>query len=367
MQRAFGLAITLTLVAAFLFVLAERYVLHIQSVTNYAWPARVKTASIVFGGDMMFDRSIRTAIEKRTQKQGGLPAEALAQAGDFIFSCIDPVLADADLVVANLEGPITEHASISASSVPGDASNFTFTFPTSTSALLNSHNIRMVNLGNNHILNFGRVGAKVTAQFLKDADIGYFGQPTVISSKALAQVGAAACPFEASCEGWAKGGGELMRTVSTKIIHGIPLAFINYNEFAPAEHSNILENVGMSSTTIFQIQNARASGYIPIVYTHWGVEYATTSSAYSRELAHRFIEAGAEIVIGSHPHVVQEHEVYNGKRIYYSLGNFIFDQYFSDDVTHGLLLKVAFNQSGVQLVKEIPIELERDRRTCLAL
>ncbi|MEK7107061.1 MAG: CapA family protein [Patescibacteria group bacterium] len=343
-----------TLIAAVLsFVLADKYAMHIQSAINYARPERPKLATIIFGGDMLFDRSIRAAIDQKGE--------------DFVFSCIDSILKDADLVVANLEGPITESASISASSAPGDENNFTFTFPPSTAALLQAHNIRMVNLGNNHILNFGNVGAKLTARFLKDASIGYFGQPEIISAEALAQVGTAACPFEASCEGWAKAGGELMRAVSTSIVHGVSLAFINYNEFAPAEHTNILENVGMSSTTIFQIQNARASGYLPIVYTHWGVEYATTSSANSRELAHSFVDAGAEIVIGSHPHVVQEREEYKGKRIYYSLGNFIFDQYFSEDVRNGLLLSVTFDQNGVASVKEIPVRLESDRRTCPVL
>jgi len=75
------------------------------------------------------------------------------------------------------------------------------------------------------------------------------------------------------------------------------------------------------------------------VYTHWGVEYSPATDS-EKKLAHEFIDAGAEIVIGSHPHVVQEHEVYKGKNIYYSLGNLIFDQYFSDAVDHGLTLQV---------------------------
>ena len=91
---------------------------------------------------------------------------------------------------------------------------------------------------------------------------------------------------------------------------------------------------------------------------------ATNRGGQSRELAHSFVDAGAEIVIGSHPHVVEESEAYKGKHIYYSLGNFIFDQYFSEDVQHGLLLQVTFGQGGVLSVREIPIELKHDRRTC---
>lgn len=315
MLRAFGLAVALMLAAAILFVLADRYVMHIQSVTNDVRTAKLKQVSVIFGGDMMFDRSVRKVVEKK--------------GGDFIFSCIERVLQDADFVVANLEGPITQHASVSALSSMGDEFNYTFTFSPETAELLHNHNIRVVNLGNNHILNFGREGVRSTISELEKAGVWYFGDPIYHSV-------------------------HLEHAFSP-----IVFAFINYNEF------NALAGSGKAaSTTIKQIQLVRATGALPIVYAHWGIEYATTSSANSRELAHRFVDAGAGIVIGSHPHVVQEHEVYNNKHIYYSLGNFIFDQYFSEDVTHGLLLNVAFNQDGVQSVKEIPIELGRDRRTC---
>ena len=309
----YTLVFVCVLVAAFLsFVVAGRYALHAPA-DNYVWPERPAHATILFGGDMMFDRSVRRVADEK--------------GGDFILSCIDSVLQGADLVVANLEGPITEHASVSATSTPGDEFNYTFTFPPATAELLYAHNIRVVNVGNNHILNFGRTGLASTLEFLHNADVAYFGDP-------------------------------VHSGIAIGAIRGIPLEFINYNEFAPNGPAQA------ASTTIAQIQKARAGGYIPIVYTHWGIEYATTSSAYSRELAHSFVDAGAEIVIGSHPHVVEEHEMYRGKNIYYSLGNFIFDQYWNDDVRNGLLVRVEFSASGVQSVQEIPIRLEQDRRTC---
>lgn len=95
----------------------------------------IQHATILFGGDMMFERSIRVAMEKK--------------GGDYVFSCIRDVLQSADLVVANLEGPITSHASKSVGSKVGGGGNYTFTFPTSTADLLFRHNIRIVNLGNN--------------------------------------------------------------------------------------------------------------------------------------------------------------------------------------------------------------------------
>ncbi len=281
-------------------------------------PPPLLHATVLFGGDMMFDRTIRSTIEKN--------------GGDFIFSCIDPILKKADLVVANLEGPITDQLSKSVGTAPGADGNYTFTFPTSTAEMLFAHNIRMVNIGNNHITNFGSDGIRSTIQRLDAAGVSHFGDP-------------------------------LEHSVAKEHVKGIPLAFINYNEFSSGGGS--ASGGGAATTTIRHIREALAEGKLPVVYTHWGVEYATTPSAYSRELARSFIDAGAEIVVGSHPHVVQEREFYREKYIYYSLGNLIFDQYWNDDVRHGLMVSIDFDPTGVQYVEEIPVELGRDRRTCL--
>ncbi len=269
---------------------------------------RSSHVSILFGGDMMLDRSIRSIAKEK--------------GGDFIFSCIDPLLEDENLVVANLEGPMTDHASVSIGTVSGSIENMTFTFPTSTADLLYAHNIRLVNLGNNHIENFGQSGVSSTTAALEDARVGYFGDP-------------------------------LDFTVAAEEVGGVFLSFINYNEFG-----------GNATTTVRQIIEVRGKGRLPIVYTHWGVEYSSTTPEYIRALAHRFVDAGAEIIIGSHPHVVGEREFYKEKYIYYSLGNLIFDQYWDDAVSHGLTVRVALDSSGVMYVEEIPVELKRDGRTC---
>ena len=101
-------------------------------------------ARVLFVGDMFFDRFIR-------QKSDRVGA-------DFPFSCIDPLLRSADMVVGNLEGPITDNGSISVGTVPGSPNNYRFTFPKATAALLLRHNVKAVSIGNNHILNFGHEG-----------------------------------------------------------------------------------------------------------------------------------------------------------------------------------------------------------------
>jgi len=266
-------------------------------------------ASILFGGDMMFDRTLRTT--------------AAEKGGDYLFACLDELFRSEDLVIANLEGPITPSTSISQYSLPGDGRNFTFTFPTTTAELLYAHNVRTVNLGNNHIMNFGTTGVESTETSLSDAHVGFFGDP-------------------------------LEQSVIEENVQGIPLAFINYNQFWYKSSA---------STTIAQIRDARLKGEIPVVYTHWGEEYLPATER-EKTLAHAFIDAGADIVIGSHPHVVQEHELYQGKHIYYSLGNLIFDQYFDDAVDHGLMVQVRFAQKGAEEVTEIPVVLQKNRQTC---
>lgn len=269
------------------------------------------SATILFGGDMMFDRSIREYASQ--------------YGGDYLFSCLDTTLSAPDLVVANLEGPITDNPSVSVGSAPGGPGNYTFTFPPSTAALLARHHIGAVTLANNHIYNQGVAGVRSTIAYLSAAGVANFGDPLAFAAADLT-------------------------------VNGVPLALIGYNEFIPEG--------GTASTTLAQIAAAKAAGRVPIVFAHWGVEYATTSPERVVTLAHEFVDAGAAAIIGAHPHVVEQHEVYDGAPIYYSLGNLIFDQYFSDAVDHGLLVELSVSKGAASVVKEIPVALTRDRRTC---
>lgn len=276
---------------------------------------KAPTVEVLVAGDMMFDRSVRAAMR--------------THGGDFIFSCISDTLKQADLVVANLEGPITDNASMSEGSVPDTPANYTFTFAPEVAPLLFAHNIRLVNLGNNHILNFGVAGEDATKEYLRAAGVDYFGDTQ-------------------------------KQTVAYVEKEGVRIAFINYNEFAPGGWR------GSASTTLAQITEARAQGFLPVVYTHWGDEYKTIAPERLQILARQFVDVGAEMVIGSHPHVVEQSELYSGKYIYYSLGNFVFDQYFLPEVQRGLLLSVTFTPQGVLSVTEIKTVLSRDRRVCVS-
>lgn len=264
----------------------------------------------------MFDRGIRYYAQKNS-------------GNDFIFDKIAPVLSKNDLVVANLEGPITNNKSISAGTAPGTADNYFFTFDPSVAKTLFDENIKLVSLGNNHILNFGREGLAETKNYLDQAKVGYFGAPDYPKS-------------------------------ASKEINGIKITFINYNEFA-----DLPQDINQKST-IEEIQKAKNYSDVIIVYCHWGIEYLDSAIDEQKSLAHQLVDAGADLVIGSHPHVIEPMEIYNGKRIYYSLGNFIFDQYFSEDVRNGLGVQVQIDKTTKELsFKNINFYLDSNGQTIL--
>ncbi len=281
-----------------------------------ALPTIPREAVVLFGGDMMFDRSVRVAMQEHGE--------------DFVFSCLGDTFQKPDLTITNLEGPITAHESLSVGSKVGGLNNTKFTFAPSTAELIKRHGIDAVSIANNHAQDFGFDGVRSTIDYLNSAGIGYFGDP-------------------------------LREHMFTSDVRGVRFAVIGYNEFQTYLGGDVWQG---STTTLQKISDARASGYLPIVFAHWGTEYVG-ANAMQKKLAHAFIDAGAEMVVGAHPHVVQENEVYSGKQIYYSLGNLFFDQYFSEDVRSGRLLEATFNARGLDSIREIPVYLERDRRTCL--
>ncbi len=96
---------------------------------------------------------------------------------------------------------------------------------------------------------------------------------------------------------------------------------------------------------------------LDIVFVHWGLEYQTKHSASQEKLAHALIDSGVDLIIGHHPHVVQDFEQYKNKYIFYSLGNFIFDQYFSENTQQGLALKLILD-SKTNKIELYPVDIK---------
>ena len=299
---------------------ASRYLYHTASVQGAAYsalqpspepqPQLQPDLTMVAVGDIFFDRHIRQVGER--------------EGGDFIFSCVEDLFRSADLVIGNLEGPVTAQPSVSVGTPIGSPQNYQFTFPTTTAALLAKYNVQVVNLGNNHIGNFGIAGIASTHTFLSTAGIGYFGG--------------------------LDGNEPVFRTE----MNGIKLSFVSYNQFGGSSPEKV-------AVTIAQ---EHLEGRVVIVYAHWGEEYSESLLGI-REVAELFAEQGADAIIGSHPHIVLPHEYIGNTLVYYSLGNFIFDQYWNTEVNHGLALLLHLGGSSI-IADEYPVVLGSDGRTCPA-
>ncbi len=297
---AISIAAAITAAICFLFLFDR------TSESEYSYPPKKEKSfvQILFVGDLMFDRGIRYYAEK-----GG--------GNNFIFEKISSLLLDNDLAIINLEGPITDEKSISSGTKAGSANNYFFTFDPSLAKTLFNQNIRLVGLGNNHILNFGSKGLASTEKYLDAANVSYFGAP---------------------------GGGRSI----VKEIDGVKIAFVGYNEFAGSDIA------AEQKSAVEEIKKQNLADVV-IVFCHWGAEYVKNPSKNIKDLARQFIDAGADLIIGSHPHVIQPMEEYKDKRIYYSLGNFIFDQHFNEDVRQGMgvIVKISKNTKQLEFEKKI--------------
>jgi poly-gamma-glutamate capsule biosynthesis protein CapA/YwtB (metallophosphatase superfamily) len=281
-----------------------------------AFPYPEKSAKVLFVGDMFFDRYIRLVSYNKGE--------------DFTFSCIGSFLKDSDLVVGNLEGPITDNPSSSLGTVPGGNGNYTFTFPSRIAALLAKNNIKLVNLGNNHIGNFGQAGIISTRKYLDEAHVKYFGLPR-----------------EASAE-W---GGDIYRTE----VGGTKISFISFNEFGGDSPEKVAQ----------KIITEKANKQTVVVYAHWGDEYIAVPQRV-KATAKLFVQSGADFIVGSHPHIILPSEKIGNAEVYYSLGNFIFDQYWDKEVSTGLALEIDIKGKPADWqIIEHKVSLNKDGKTCL--
>ncbi len=103
----------------------------------------------------------------------------------------------------------------------------------------------------------------------------------------------------------------------------------------------------------------RTQADIVVVSMHAGTEYEPVHDADQERIAHAAVDAGADLVIGTHPHVVQDVEQYNGKWIVYSLGNFVFDQDWSDATRQGLMVRATVAHGAIVSLDRIPIEISK--------
>ncbi len=138
----------------------------------------------------------------------------------------------------------------------------------------------------------------------------------------------------------------------------VTVGFLGYDMIAPAYHAgtDLAGSAGMTKKALKRdIRAARAAGAdVVVVFPHWGIEYRATPTDTQRRLGHAAIDAGADLVIGNHPHWAEGMEVYKGKPIWYALGNFVFDQTWSDYTMEGITLELTFRDSELVQVRMRP-------------
>ena len=149
--------------------------------------------------------------------------------------------------------------------------------------------------------------------------------------------------------------------VSSFKFRSLKIAFLAYVDVEPKDAAASLDRAGVAwldpDRVRADIRFARRLADLVIVSVHWGVEYAPRPLKEQVQRAHEMIDAGADLVVGGHPHVVQPLEEYHGHWIAYSLGNFVFDQKWP--VTHhGLMLKVTVSGKQITRVTPIPITID---------
>ncbi len=243
--------------------------------------------TFLFFGDLMLDRYVYTVAQQ-------------VKNYNYLFLNFDLFLKGVNYREANLEGPIGN----ADSEIKKKHMQFLFS-PNFLKPL--KKRFEILGLANNHILDFGEDGFIQTKELLKKENILSFGN--------------------------IKNQKNDLSIILKK--NKIKVGLIGYNLLF-AENNSLIIN---------EIKKLKMICDFIILFPHWGNEYEKQPSEKQQNAAKIYIDAGADLIIGSHPHVIQPIEIYKNKVIFYSLGNFIFDQHFSQETTEGLSI-------GLQLKKE---------------
>ena len=265
---------------------------------------------LVVGLDILPDRGVKSVIQK------------IGLAG--LFQNAAALFQDTDLVCANLEAAITT------SDTPL-VKTFRFNSPLNLGEYLIKNKVKVVTIANNHSIDYGKAGLKDTVANLAKYQVEAFGY-----------------------------GDNAQAALAPKIIelNGTRIAFVGAVCF-PLEGYVYLPNsfdVGRWDAQLmkFQIQAARRQADIVVVSLHWGIEFSHYPTASQIEIGHYCIDQGADLVMGHHPHVLQGMEIYHHKPIFYSLGNFIFDQHYGP-TTETVFAKVTIARKKINRIELTPV------------
>lgn len=264
---------------------------------------RSRSAFMVAFGDIMLDRMVRSRMDSHSL--------------DYPFEKMDlTYLKNNDILVANLEGPVAKKRVQTSKSIA-------FRFNPDVVQVLKKYFFDALSEANNHAADMGWSGFNDTFELFAPTGIKIFGNPKEIED----------------------------RSVATFDVGGQKIAFLGLEE--------VVYKID-DTKAVAKIKELTAQGYKVIPFPHWGIEYQHHPNGRQKDLAHKFIDAGAVAVIGAHPHVVQTFEIYNGHPVFYSLGNAIFDQDFSLDTQEGLSVAISVADDQIRVLL-MPVKINRSQ------
>ena len=275
--------------------------------------AQSQAVTLVFAGDVVLDAEVGKMIMR----------------GHDPFAGFSATFKEADIRIANLECVV---------STKGEEADKTFTFRAHPRVLptLRRH-FDALALANNHSGDYGREAFSEMLNLLPAAGLQYFG-----------------------------GGRNLKEAHAPLILErkGLRIALLGYNEFMPRSFEADTDAPGVAwsedEQVVADIRAARtvhrADLVIPIM--HWGWENELVANARQRQLARVMIEAGADAVIGGHPHVTQDIEHHQGKPIVYSVGNFVMKETDNDNQRRAWILRLRLDREGVQAFDTLAVQID---------
>lgn len=313
----------------------------VQAPLDSAWDAG-STWTLVAGGDMFLDRGVRnTTLEKGfgvdypfdggTARVTGHYCCAPSSVQDIVprvkrtgnAGIVRQFLKSADLVIANLENPIPDNPT-------WHLSGTHFGGPPKLLAMFPRAGIDYVSIANNHILDYGATGIEMTHKHLEQAGMTFTGAGRN-----------------------AKQAGEIAYLETDgKTVAIIACVSVSTNATA-TEHSAGGLNC-KSGFVLPRIAVAKEKADAVVMFPHWGVEYTRVPREKQRKMAASWFAAGADIVLGHHTHVYGALEEIDGHAVVYSMGNFIFDQYWSTDTMESALTEMTFQGSRLVQIRLHP-------------
>lgn len=273
-----------------------------QTVSATETAPAVRTLTVTAAGDCTFGTDINADPDL------GFDAYAEEYGTDFFFKNVKDIFSEDDLTIINFEGTLSDRGE-------REDKQFAFRGDPSYVDILTGSSVEAANLANNHSSDYGPESLSDTQKYLTDAGI-------------------------LTCRG--------EDNVTVADINGVRVGLVGINYL----------NDQMKTELDAAIQKADELGAeITILSIHWGVEKATEPNEEQIEAAHRAIDLGADLVIGTHPHVLQGVEKYNGKYILYSLGNFSFGGNNAPSDTDTAIFRQTFTINGTEIADDDNYEL----------